>query len=74
MMVVEGWVVEDGLRVVVRSVCTGQCHLGNTCEGGKISFLVGLDRVEKLGFELSVIEAVETAFQEYPRLVELIDH
>lgn len=74
MMVVEGWVTENGLRVDVRAVCQGQCHLGERCEGRRISFTVKTERVEKLGFELSVIEAVETAFQEYPQLVELIDH
>lgn len=74
MLAVEAWVVERGVRVVIRGVCNGQCHMGNTCQGKKADFTIDVSRVERLGFELSIVEAIETVFEGYPELIELVDH
>lgn len=74
MMGVEAYVVEKGLRVRVRGVCTGQCHLGDLCKSEVWSTVVPTERIESLGFVLAVIEGLENVLQEYDRLIELIDH
>lgn len=74
MVVVEAYVVEAGMHVRVRAVCTGQCHLGDRCQGVGIGTLVETERIEKLGFVLALIEGVEHVFQEYSEVLELLDH
>ena len=74
MVVVESYVVEAGMRVRVRGVCNGQCHLGDRCRGELRETLVPTDRIERLGFVLALIEGVEWLMQEYDRVVELLDH
>jgi hypothetical protein len=74
MVVVESYVVDEGMRVRVRAVCTGQCHLGDRCAGEGIDTLVSTERIERLGFVLALIEGIEQVFQEYDRVLELLDH
>lgn len=74
MVVVESYVVGAGMRIRVRGVCNGQCHLGDRCTGDVRETLVPVERIEKLGFVLALIEGVEWLFQEYDRVLELLDH
>lgn len=74
MVIVESYVVERGMKVRVRAVCTGQCHLGDRCYGTAIETIVPTERIESLGFVLALIEGIESVFQEYDRVLELLDH
>lgn len=74
MMAVEAYVVETGLKVRVRAVCNGNCHLGGTCEGRVVNHLVPTQEIEDYGFSGALQFAVRRILQEYPGLLELIDH
>lgn len=74
MVVIESFVVEKGMKVRVRAVCSGQCHLGERCMGEVVTYLVSTERVEQLGFVLAMWEGVEFIFQDYARVLELLDH
>lgn len=74
MVVVESYVVEDGMKVRVRAVCTGQCHLGDRCYGTSVETVVPTEAIERMGFVLALIQGVESIFQDYDRVIELLDH
>lgn len=74
MMVIESYVVNEGMRVRVRALCNGQCHLGNYCEGRAVNHLVPTAEIEDYGFSESLQSAVRRILADYPGLLELIDH
>lgn len=74
MMVIESYVVNEGMRVRVRALCNGQCHLGNYCEGRAVQTLVLTSEIERAGFAAALESAVHSTLRDYPGLMELIDH
>lgn len=74
MMVVESFVVEKGLHVRVRALCTGACHMGDRCEGTAIDHVVPTEEIEDYGFSGALQFALRRILDGYPRVIELIDH
>jgi hypothetical protein len=69
MLAVEAYVVERGMKVRVRSTCTGQCHMGTFCQGRSVDHLVPTQEIEDYGFSGALQFAVRRILEVYPGLL-----